>query len=83
LEPIFKTLAIAISSSPPVKGLVNIENELLRYGLLTKNYVAPTSNNRNGYQLIFSDKLERYKYWLEISGKMPDQLEICKIEPKY
>ncbi|MGZ8226761.1 MAG: hypothetical protein ACXWT3_09000 [Methylococcaceae bacterium] len=57
------------------------DDDLLRYGFLKKNYIPPAPMNGNNafgrifmgdghYQLIYSEKLERYKYWLDVSGKM-------------
>ena len=68
----------------------NFPTELIKYAFITKNYTPPVSQNTNGvlgigfsstfgkYRLCFSEKLERYKYWLEVTGKMPEQIEIIK-----
>jgi hypothetical protein len=75
-----------------VVEIENIDGELLRYGLLTKNYIPPVSMNGNNgfgsvlgmrgdeYRLVFSQKLERFKYWLDVNGKMPERIQIIKKE---
>lgn len=72
--------------------ILNMDVELLRYGLLTKNYIPPVSMNGNNrfntvlgmrgdeYRLVFSQKLERFKYWLDVNGKMPERIQILKKE---
>ncbi|GAB6139974.1 hypothetical protein JCM14076_07030 [Methylosoma difficile] len=32
------------------------------------------------YRLVYSEKLERYKYWLDVNGKMPERIQIVKKE---
>lgn len=64
-----------------------LAGELKTYGFLTTNYIPPVpANGNNGfammmrrgdeYRLIYSEKLERYKYWLNVNGKMPKYIEI-------
>ncbi len=54
------------------------------YGFLTKTYIPSISRDgvtRDGsFELIFSEKLERYKYWLNVNGKMPERIQIVKKE---
>jgi hypothetical protein len=69
-----------------VEEIKGITDELKMFGFLTINYVPPVPTNNGGfghalirgdsYQLIFSEKLERYKYWLNVTGKMPEHIEI-------
>ncbi|TRW91368.1 DUF4062 domain-containing protein [Candidatus Methylobacter oryzae] len=69
-----------------IAEIKNLADDLKMYGFLTKNYIPPVSNNnelrsiirRRGdeYRLIYSEKLERYKYWLNVNGKMPKYIEI-------
>ncbi|PPK77417.1 uncharacterized protein DUF4062 [Methylobacter tundripaludum] len=69
-----------------VSEIKNLADNLKMYGLLTKNYIPPIPGNGNGvlgnivrgnsYRLIYSEKLERYKYWLNVNGKMPEHIEI-------
>jgi len=66
----------------------NIADELKMYGFIIKNYIPPVPRNGNDsfsiimtrrgdeYLLSYSDKLERYKYWLNVNGKMPEHIEI-------
>ncbi|MDD5277369.1 MAG: DUF4062 domain-containing protein [Methylovulum sp.] len=76
-----------------VVEIENMDSELLRYGLLTKNYIPPVPMNGNDpfrsvlgmnrgdvYRLIFSEKLERYKYWLSVNDKIPERIQIIKME---
>lgn len=76
-----------------VSEIENMADELTMYGFLTKtkNYIPAVPNNANSglsimqhgydrYQLIYSPKLERYKYWLKVNGKMPEHIEFTKNE---
>jgi hypothetical protein len=73
-----------------VEEINGITDELKMFGFLTINYVPPVPTNNGGfghalirgnnYQLIFSEKLERYKYWLNVNGKMPEHIEINEKE---
>jgi hypothetical protein len=69
-----------------ITEIENMADELMIYGFLTKNYAPPVTNG-NGmlgfpislgshYDLVFSEKLGRYKYWLDVNGKMPKHIEI-------
>lgn len=87
LKEIFLNQTEAKESS--ILEIEDMSSELLRYGLLTKNYIPPVQMNGDGflgmgigdvYRLIFSEKLERYKYWLDVKGKMPERIEIIKNE---
>jgi hypothetical protein len=52
--------------------------------------LAASSNNRHTllddmfsqvkYELMYSEKFERYKYWLKVNGKMPEHIEFTKNE---
>jgi len=64
-----------------------LAGELKTYGFLTTNYIPPVPENGNNgfamtmrrgdeYRLIYSEKLERYKYWLNVNGKMPEHIEL-------
>ncbi|MGZ8136693.1 MAG: DUF4062 domain-containing protein [Methylococcaceae bacterium] len=78
------------NSYSSIEGIDSIDSELLRYGLVRKNYAPPVSNHQDGfdimfnqsgeYQIIFSEKLERFKYWLDVNGKMPEHIEIHEKE---
>jgi hypothetical protein len=70
-----------------IPEIKNMADELLMYGLLTKNHIPPFSTNEkdlfgsiiiggDNYRLIYSEKFERYKYWLNVNGKMPEHIEI-------
>ncbi|TAN68483.1 MAG: DUF4062 domain-containing protein [Methylobacter sp.] len=69
-----------------VSEIKNLANDLKMYGFLTQNYIPPVAGNGNGifgstirgdsFKLIYSEKLERYKYWLNFNGKMPEHFEI-------
>jgi len=63
-----------------IATIENLADDLKMYGFLGKSYVPPTAGSRlmmNGrFQLIYSEKLERYKYWLNVNGKMPEHIEI-------
>lgn len=71
-----------------IEEITNLADDLKMYGFLTKNYIPPVPDNSNNgfasmimrrgdeYRLIYSEKLERYKYWLNVNGKMPKYIEI-------
>ena len=75
-----------------VKLIKKLDVELLMYGLLTKNYTPPVVMNSTGirgdaqshllqgeYRLMFSEKFERFKYWLAVNNKIFDHIEFKKI----
>ena len=69
-----------------------LADELLMYGFLTKNHIPapppPEPFNRNPAmllnwyelrgtnKLVYSEKLERYKYWLKVTNKMPECIQL-------
>lgn len=67
-----------------VAGTEKLADELKVYGLLAKIYVPPSSQGglsrviqMNGmYKMVFSEKMERYRYWLDVNGKIPMHIEI-------
>lgn len=70
-----------------IEEIKSLADELKMYGFLTKNYIPPVPENGNNgfavmmrrgdeYRLIYSEKLERYKYWLNVNNKMPKCIEI-------
>ncbi|ASF44725.1 DUF4062 domain-containing protein [Methylovulum psychrotolerans] len=67
-----------------VEKLDTLENELLMYGLLIKSYSPPyvttmASTNMvrgDNYHLIFSEKFERYRYWLVVNGNISKHIDI-------
>lgn len=73
-----------------VSGIEDFADELKMFGFLDKSYVPPSSENgvlssvlRRGdrFKLIFSEKMERYKYWLSVTGKMPAHIAIARVGP--
>ncbi|WP_020482536.1 DUF4062 domain-containing protein [Methylomonas sp. MK1] len=65
----------------------NFSDELLMYGFLAKIYIPPVSGGENSilgmvrgdtFRLIYSEKLERYKYWLNVNGKMPEHVDVIE-----
>ena len=79
-----RNIYISISRYP------DIMDELLRYGLVTRSIVENkqisgmkrTMLFHSAYHLIYTDRLERFKYWLTSKGMMPDGLiwSLIKIE---
>lgn len=72
-----------------IKEIKNLASELIKYAFIMKNYVPPIpktgdkitdfrNNKSDTYLLCYSEKLERYKYWLDVTGRMPEQIEIIK-----
>ncbi len=56
--------------------------ELLMYGMLDRYYENVIDQTSRSYlrqkrssMLLFTDKLERFKYWLAIEGKLPDRIQ--------
>ena len=60
--------------------LENMPDELTMYGFLTKKAYGNNEVMYGEYRLIYSEKLERYKYWLQVNGKMPEHIEFSKNE---
>ena len=60
-----------------------LADELLTYGFLKKQYITPLSPQKMSFpshekitsELVYSEKLERYKYWLRVNDKMPKCIE--------
>ena len=51
------------------------------YNFLTKTYIPVGESKlkrRCNYRLIYSEKLDRYKYWLNVNGKIPENIEVIK-----
>ncbi len=73
-----------------VSKMVDMADELTMYGFFKKNYIPAVSINGDRglgnflrpakYELIYSEKFERYKYWLKVNGKMPEHIEFTKNE---
>jgi Domain of unknown function (DUF4062) len=69
-----------------VSTLEQFKDDLFTYGLIEKNFIPSRATgtfallDHGKHILVFSEKLERYKYWLKVNGKLPDQIEINKIE---
>jgi len=74
--PHTKAIGNISRSLSEIKGLTK---ELAMYGFLSKAYVPSIPRNEN-FELIFSEKLERYKYWLTVNDKMPERIQIIKKE---
>ncbi len=61
-----------------------LADELLTYGFLKKQYITPLSPQKMSFpshkkitsELVYSEKLERYKYWLRVNDKMPKCIEL-------
>lgn len=61
-----------------------LDDELLTYGFLKKQYITPSSSHGMSLpshkkitsELVYSEKLERYKYWLRVNNKMPKSIEL-------
>ncbi|TAN47597.1 MAG: hypothetical protein EPN21_16965 [Methylococcaceae bacterium] len=68
---------------------INLSDELVMYGLITKNHLPPAGRDEgilarmvgSRAQLLYSEKLGRYKYWLSVNGKAPEHIEVHKKEP--
>jgi hypothetical protein len=69
----------------------DIVNELLMYGFLTRFYKATKVNYEisrvpvtmsRPYSLMYTEKIERFKYWLATEDKMPDEIQ-WKSEEEY
>lgn len=84
LDQLFPDRAKDRSKTFSVSGLNNLTDELKMYGLLKIIYRPPASetglqsflSRQGSYQLNYSEKLDRYKYWLNINGIMPEDIEI-------
>jgi hypothetical protein len=80
---ILKYLSKEQKPNTSVDKIQGLDKELLRYGLLKMDYLPSTSNvappgfRESGF--VLDGKLERYKYWLEVNGKMPERVEIREI----
>ena len=71
--------AVELASFP------NLADELLRYGFVTRFHkgTRPSSDSRSfligvmgdgPYVLMYTEKIERFKYWLAVEGKMPNAI---------
>lgn len=76
-------------SSYEIINSINISNELLMFGFITRVYVpAPQKNDRmtsllqhhlhDENKLIYSEKIERFKYWMAMNDKLPEEIIIRK-----
>jgi hypothetical protein len=60
----------------------DLATELLMYGMVDRYYENVTDHTSRSYlrqqhssMLLFTNKLERFKYWLAIEGKLPDRIQ--------
>ena len=68
--------SVELASSP------DLADELLMYGFVTRFHKGPGSSNASifrsmggrPYALMYTEKIERFKYWLAVEGKMPNEI---------
>jgi hypothetical protein len=68
-------------------GEIQIQDELLTFGLLQMTYEPATATRASGkWKAIYTDKMFRYRYWLAYNGLLPNALvfegEISKEDGK-
>lgn len=60
----------------------DLSNELLMYGLLARTPSPPPQGNHeilsmmrgSSYELVFTEKMEKFKYWMAFNRKMPSKV---------